>query len=201
MNTFISRKVIGVLALLCSTASMAASVSVVPSDANPAVATGFSVTVHADAMPANVGPSLGLSFDTSKVSFVSAAPAAAGPFSTVGGGFLTVVNPGGTYPIELYATPAGSPSGSFDVFVINFQAIAPGLANIQILENTPALGDLATFAWFDDVNFLPIQGIVYNQADVCVGGQCGVVPVPAGLWLLVSGLGSLVGVRRFMAKR
>ena len=127
MNTFISKKVIGVLALLCSVGEHGRVGPGRPERPQPSVATGFSITVHADAMPANVGPSLGLSFDTSKVHFVSATPAAAGPFSTAGGGFLTTVNPGGTYPIELYATPAGSPSGSFDVFVINFNALAPGL--------------------------------------------------------------------------
>jgi hypothetical protein len=207
MKTSISTKLIGVAALLCSSVGLAATVEVRPSaglsntgccDATMLVGTNFSVTIHGDNMPANVGPSLGLSFDSSVVQFVSAVLPATGPYSAASGAFLTRFPATGT-PTDIFVTPAGSPSGSFDAFVINFFAFQTGDANIRIIDDCDSnsgnpLTDAAdcaaaTRAWFDDPDFNPIS-IAYTQATVRV------VPVPAAAWLLVSALGGLGGLKR-----
>ena len=46
--------------------------------------------------------------------------------------------------------------------------------------------------------FDPIEGIVYNQADVCVGGGCNVVPVPAAAWLIAP---AVLAAGRFSRRR
>jgi hypothetical protein len=107
-------------------------------------------------------------------------------------------------PTDVVVTPAGSPSGSFDAFIINFVAIASGNANITIIDgcdtNTdPANNDAdcaaATQAWFDDVNFLGIPA-AYTQANVVVNAAAGPditvtdsVPTPDDLAV---GFGSVV---------
>ena len=194
MRMSISRTCFVVFALLCSSVGLAATVNVVPSTATPNIGDMFTVTIQGDSFPANVGPSLGLSFDSAVVSYVSTALPATGPFSSGAGAFLTLF-PGAGTPTDIFVTPSGSPSGSFDAFIITFMAIAPGAANILILDDCVSVATCPTAAraWFDDVNF---EGILanYNQANVTVTAP--VVPVPAAAWLLISALGSMVGVKR-----
>ena len=200
MKKLITRQTFGVLALLCSSAGLAATVNVTPSNATPLVGASFSVTISGVSFPANVGPSLGLSFDATKVSYVSTVLPASGPFSSGGGAFLTLVPNVGT-PTDIFVTPPGSPSGNFDAFIINFLAVAPGAANIRIIDdcdtNSPnyatTCSPSAPRGWPDDVNFELISS-AYNQASVTVTAP--VVPVPAAAWLLISALGSMVGVKR-----
>ena len=52
--------------------------------------------------------------------------------------------------------------------------LAPAPPTSRSLRTLPPSATLATFAWFDDVNFAPIPGIVYNQANVTVTST----PVP-----------------------
>jgi hypothetical protein len=199
MKKLISKQFVGILALLCSTAGMAATVNVTPSNATPLVSQSFTVTISGVSFPANVGPSLGLTFDATKVAYVSTALPATGPYSSGAGAFLTLFPNVGT-PTDIFVTPAGSPSGSFDAFIITFQAIAVGAANIKIIDDcdTTSGGYPAscsggeTRAWFDDVNFLGIPA-AYNQANVTVTAA---VPVPAAAWLLMSALGSIAGLKR-----
>ena len=197
MKKLISKQFVGILALLCSSAGMAATVNVTSSVANLVpVSTPFTVTISVVGMTANVGPSLGLSFDSTKVSYVSAALPSTGPHSV--GAFLVLFPSVGT-PTDIFVTPSGSPSGNYDAFKINFMAIAPGPALIKIIDDcdTNSAGYPGTCsgnetrAFFDDVNFLGIPA-AYNQVNVIVGP----VPVPAAAWLLLSALGSIAGLKR-----
>ena len=181
MNKLISKQLIGALALLCSSVSMAATINVVASNTDPNVGQTFSVTVSGVAFPETAGATLGLTWDATKVTVTSVVLATGSPFPTIVAAspfnIVTVLGPlSGTQP-----------SGNFAAFTVNFTAIAAGLANISVND------DQSDFCWTDAQTSACVPAN-YNQASVTVHAP--VVPVPAAAWLLLSGLGSLVGVKR-----
>lgn len=179
----ISSKLLAVGALLASSASMAASVTVVPSSATPTVGSSFSVIVHGDGFPSTAGATLGLTWNSAVASVTSIVLA---PGSTFTGG---VVAAAPWNPISIIGPLVGTlPSGSFDSFQINFQALAAGAANIQLVD------DQADLCWTDAVTNFCVAPITYQQANVTVTAP--VVPVPAAAWLLMSALGSIAGIKR-----
>ncbi len=191
MRTSIITKTLGVLALLGSSAGMAATVNISASLTNdPNTGTSnllvtpgqnFFVFVKAD-VPNTFAATMGLAFNSSVVSYVSGAALA--PWNVFVKNSPTTANPT-VFDVETPSATSGSP-GVYNVAVLTFNAIAGGAASIVINDD----GGIAT-GWFDadSAEYIPNS---YTQADVQV------VPAPGALLLLATALGGLV-VRRKLA--
>ena len=192
MKKFISKQSLAVAALLCSSTGFAATVTVTSSNPNPGFGEAFSLTVSGTGFPDTVGATLKIFFN-SNVSIVSPtlpggiALAAGSPFT--GGIAYSGSNPfpsGGIFSV-LAPTVGTLPNGSFNAFVINFVAttntLLMGPAGIILSD------DQSDFSWTDATTFLAIP-VTYTQANVTA-----VVPAPAAVWLLATGVVALAGRR------
>jgi len=187
-----SKQLIGVLALLVSSAGYAATVTVTPSTLTPnsAVNEVFTVSV-AVANVANVGGiTMAMSWDSTKASLTSSSLPAfgTGPLAIGTGTFLIVNGAGNSRTIDIL--PGAPPvNGNFDLAVFTFTALAAGAMNLVINDD----GGIFT-GWFDNdtAEVIPVD---YTQANVQIG-PAPVVPVPAAAWLLISALGSMVALKR-----
>jgi hypothetical protein len=156
----------------------------------------FSVEISAFFEEATVGGSFDLFYDPTQIAFVSfefdehflndvSDPA----FAHVPDNCFTDGAPFGGCDVgdaELNAIGFGSfdgISGLNLVATVIFQAVGTGVSQL-----TMATNDAPFEGFYSAVTGLPMD-VKYNVADVVV------VPVPAALWLLLSGLG-LLGVRR-----
>lgn len=182
-------KMAGALALLASSASMAATVVVTPSDANPLAGTSFSVIVHGDGFPSTAGATLGLSWNTAAASVTAITLAAGSPFT---GG---VVAAAPWNPISILGPLVGTlPSGSFDSFNISFSVNAGAAPGTPL--NIVLTDDQTDLCWSDAVTFGCVEGVQYTQANVTVGGA--VVPAPAAAWLIAP---AVLAAGRFSRRR
>ena len=199
MKKFISTQSFLALALLFSSTGFAATVTVTPSNAAPIAGSTFYVDVFGANFPDVSGATLKLSFNAN-VSVVS--PSVSAGFSTAGGQFTggVAIAPACT-PVYISGTGAGScnwtilgplvgalPTGNFggvQAVRINFNALAAGAANIVVFD------DQADFSWTDATTFTAVPA-TYTQANVVVQPGA-VVPAPAALWLLGTGVMGLVG--------
>jgi len=196
MKTSTITKTLGALALLASSASMAASISVATSNAAPLVDDLFTMTVSGDLNNAFVA-TIEMSWAGGIVEYQSGVGVS--PFT------VYVKNDGapGNNPTSFYIEiPAGSISGQADYAVLTFKALAAGAADFKFWD------DGGTMSGWPDVNtFDPIvhdcsgpvgpQNQCYYFTDaVTVTGAA--VPAPATVGLLATGLAGLVmrGVRR-----
>src|SRR5262245_35766039 len=136
-----TRKLVGVAALLFSSAGMAATVTVTPSTPSPvAPNSAFSLTVSGSDFPSTAGTTLGLNYNSSFVSVSSVTLAPNSPFT----GCLVATAPFNL--ISVLGPLTGTlPSGSFDAFVINFQAVGQGDAGIELVD------DQLDLCWADAV--------------------------------------------------
>ncbi len=184
MKKFIPAHVIGAIALLCSSAGTAATVTILPSNAAPLVGETFTLTIQAD-VANTLAATMAMSFNASTVAFVSGA--VTGLFS---GAFTknspTTQNPT-VFDIDT-AVSTGPNPGTYNAAILTFQAIAPGLANIVINDDG---GNLT--GWFDtpDANWIPVN---YNQASVTASA----IPLPAAAWLLAP---AVLAASRFSRRR
>jgi len=86
--------------------------------------------------------------------------------------------------ISAFRNASGYAFGSFDLVRVNFSTVGNGLAGIVVID------DHVDNSWVDqDANI--ISNVTYTDANVTVAA-----PVPAAVWMLVSALGSLAGIRR-----
>jgi hypothetical protein len=188
MKKFISKQSLAVAALLFSSTGFAATVTVTPSATIVAPGQTFSLTVSGTGFPDTVGATLKLFFN-SNVSVVTPTLtagivlAAGTPFT----GGIVAPSPflSGNILSVLAPTVGTLPNGSFNAFVINMiaNATSPGDAGIILFD------DQSDFSWTDAGTFGAIQ-VDYTQASVST-----VVPAPAALWLLGTGVVALAGRR------
>jgi len=186
-----TKQLIAVLALLGSSASMAATVTMTSSDLTPDVGEFFTVTMNATNVSNLGGATMSIAWDTTKASFThannAACPACLAPAGPVGvgtGTFVQVHLP--TFDVLPGAPPV---NGNFALGQFTFQALAYGAVNLVINDD----GGVLT-GWFDNDTAEPIA-VNYQQANIVVTAPA-VVPVPAAAWLLVSALGSMVVLKR-----
>lgn len=181
MKTSSLAKTLGVLALLGSSAGMAATVTITASTLTPIAGSTFTLDVTAD-VPNTFAATMGLSFDATKVAFVSGAALA--PWNVFTKNSPTTANPT-VFDVETPSATAANP-GVYNVARLTFQALAnatTGAANIVINDD----GGNAT-GWFDadTAEYIPNS---YTQANVVVQGAA--VPAPAAVWLLGTGVAAL----------
>lgn len=187
---------LGALALLGSAASMAASVQVIPTstagsgtgccDYQLSHANNFIVTLRVTGMPGDgsttgsTGATLTINFNPAVVNVTGAALSAGSPLD-----FITAPtnNGPGSVIISALRNAAGYAVGTFNAFQVNFSTVGNGLANIVVFD------DQIDNSWTDqDAAPIPMS---YTQANVTVAA-----PVPAAVWMLISALGSLAGIKR-----
>jgi hypothetical protein len=180
-------KFVGMAALLCSSAGMAATVTVVPSNASPNVNDAFSVAVNGAGFPATAGATLELRFNPAVVSVTSIV---AGPLFT--GGVVSGPTYDGTDLVSLLGPLQGTlPSGDFLAMTINFTAIGSGAANIELFD------DGLDLCWSDAVTFGCVTPMSYTQANVVVAGTPE-IPLPASAWLIAP---AVLAAGRFAKRR
>jgi hypothetical protein len=173
-----------------SSAANAVSVYLQPETQNVALGDSFSVDVWWDFTgDATLGGGTDVTWNASALDFVSLVfddnPEFDVAFTRQG-----IVSPG---LIDGFAT------GSFDglagdgplyIATITFKTLAPGSVDINLAED---IGGIAGV--FVGVDGQPYgDDLTFSGATVNVTG--GEVPVPAAAWLMLSGLGALVGYRR-----
>jgi len=182
MKTSTINKTLAVLALLGSSASMAATVNITPSSALVTPGQSFTLTITADT-PNTFAATMALAFDSSRVAFVSGAALA--PWNVFVKNSPTTANPT-VFDVETPAATGANPA-VYNVAILTFQALAnaPGGSTGIVINDD---GGNVT-GWFDadTADWIPVS---YNQASVQV------VPVPAAAWLFMSALGGLAVLKR-----
>jgi hypothetical protein len=159
MRRLISGPLLGLLALLCSSAGLAGTlnVNVTPSNTTPSVGDSFTVTVSGVGFPETGGATLGLTFDSAVVKVTGVVLAAGSPFPN-----LLVAAP--WKQITLIGPMGGKqPSGSFAAFKINFTAIGRGKANIALVD-----AGSAAMGWLDETGDALVPKPAYHQTSVIV---------------------------------
>ncbi|MBL8202231.1 MAG: VPLPA-CTERM sorting domain-containing protein [Chromatiales bacterium] len=185
MKTSTITKALGLLALLGSSASMAATITISASTLTPNVGDSFTLTLAGD-IPNTFTGTIAMAFDASKVAYVSGAVLA--PYTVFTKNSPTTANPT-VFDVER-PTSSGPNPGVYNIAVLTFQALAAGAAGIVLNDDG---GNVS--GWFDDgpnADYIPVS---YTQANVIIQGAP-VVPVPAAAWLFISALGGLATLKR-----
>ncbi|MEQ1801024.1 MAG: dockerin type I domain-containing protein [Gammaproteobacteria bacterium] len=165
----ISKQLLSLLVLLCSSKSMAAAtVSVTPSNATPNIGDTFYVTVSGAGFPEVAGAVLLLNFNSAVVSVKTPTLSngiVLAPGSPFGGGIIadSPFLSGGQLVFLAPNPPLPMPAGSFDAIRVYFTVVGFGAANILLVQ------DGLDNAWTDANTFEPIP-VTYTQAVVQVGG-------------------------------
>ena len=187
MKTSTITKTLGVLALLGSSASMAATVTMTASSLVVLPGQNFTITISAD-VPNTFAGTMDMAFDPTKVAFVQSGT---GVLAGVGiGPWIFIKNsPASATPTPINVeqpNSTGPNPGVYQIAVLTFTALAgPGGAAGIVINDDGGV----TSGWFDDTDFEYIPAS-YNQANVQI------VPVPAAAWLFVSALGGLAALKR-----
>ncbi|MCA9465174.1 MAG: hypothetical protein KC643_06990 [Nitrospira sp.] len=145
----------------------------------------FNITIlgnyHADGTEKLLGGALNLMFDQSILNVKSVTVNAP---TDISGNTGSINNTNGLVDTIGFATFSGIPGGPFSFASIEFESIGFGQSLLQLSDST----DLV-FAWANE-----------NAEAVAVNSVNGIVnvtpvPLPAGAWLFVSGLGSLFALK------
>lgn len=163
----------GASLLLSATVTEAAMVRFDPSSLTVNLGNVFSMDIIAEGFTTTTeGGGLNLSFDQSIVNVNSVSlDATVWEFFTTTG----IVNNGtGTVSDMIFASFAGR-TGNFDIGTVFFTAIGPGTSNLGLTSSL-----LNPFAGGGEV--IPVT---------FTNGSVSVVPLPAALWFLLSGMGTL----------
>lgn len=163
----------GASVLLSATATEAATVRFDPSSLTVNLGNIFSMDIIAeDFTTTTEGGGLSLSFDESIVNVNSVAlDTSVWEFFTDPG---TINNGTGLVSDMIFASFAGR-TGNFDIGTVFFTAIGPGTSNLGLTSSL-----LNPFAGGGEV--IPVT---------LTDGSVSVVPLPAALWFLLSGMGTL----------
>jgi len=147
------------LAMFGAPAAMAATVTITASTLTPDVDDLFTMTITAD-VPNTFAATMGLSFDASKVEYVSGTALA--PWNVFVKNSPVDANPT-VFDVETPTATAANP-GTYDVAVLTFRAIAAGAAGILIDDDGGSVS-----GWFDadTADYIPND---YTQAEVVVAG-------------------------------
>lgn len=161
-----AKRLITLLAIFGTPVGMAATVTITASTLAPAVGDTFTMTITGD-VPNTFAATLGLSFDASKVEYVSGSALA--PWNVFVKNSLATANPT-VFDVETPTATSANP-GTYNVAVLTFHAIAAGTASILINDDG---GNVS--GWFDadTADYIPVT---YTQADVQV--SAGPAPVIA----------------------
>lgn len=196
MKTSLITKSLGVLALLGSSAGMAATVTITPSigpGGSPGiynVGDTFTLTISGD-VPNTFAGTMALAFDATKVALVDSDNVTAGlqqgvplsPWNVFTKNSAASVNPT-VFDVEAPTGAIGANPGVYNIARLTFQALAKGSANILINDDG---GSVSGFFDADTAEYIPVS---YVQANVQI------IPVPAAAWLFVSALGGLATLKR-----
>lgn len=195
---------VGALALLGSSAGIAATVTLTATCAQSAscsqvqVGQSFSIQMDGAGFPDTAGATLLVNFNGTVASIktptitngIVLAPAS--PFT----GGVIASDPalaGSQFTFLAGNPPAALPTGSFSSVVFNFTALAAGALNFSI-------GDDGLDNVWTDANTFEAIPVTYNYTNSGVTVQGAVVPLPASVWLLGTALG-LVGIRAKAKRR
>jgi hypothetical protein len=175
------------ITLLCgATAVQAATITLNPMDSNQPNGASFDVkVVGLDFTDGTIGGGFSLMWDPSilrldNVNLVF-------PGDKLFGQAGAVDNTAGTLLNADVTSFTGTNSASFDIAVLTFTALSPGLSALDI--SVGLFGNGSDRLWAD------ASGFVDTMPDF-KDGSVTVVPVPAAVWLFGSGLLGLIGVAR-----
>jgi len=173
------------LCLAITTAVEAATINVEPDSNNIAPNNTFSAFISSLDIPETGGATLGLTFNANVIHVTGLSLAPSSPFDTISPSAIDNVN-GQIEFISLLPPLYGAlPSGNFDVFSIDFLAVAPGFSAISLIDDAADGRNPGDVKGWTGTDFLLIENIVYNQGEVTV------VPLPAAAWLFLSAVGVL----------
>jgi hypothetical protein len=139
-------------------------------------------TYNADAVELLLGGALDLSYDETIINVTSVSITAPTDIDSDNG---TIDNNAGTVDRMGFATFAGVAGGNFKFATVNFDTVGLGKTLLQLTDSN----DLV-FRWVNE----NLSAVGVNTVD----GSVTVVPLPAAVWLMLSGLAGLtaVGKRR-----
>ncbi len=160
------------LAILGTSMGMAATVNITASTLTPTVGDTFTLTITGDS-PNTFAATMGLSFDASKVEYVSGIALA--PWNVFVKNSLESANPT-VFDVESPSAMAANP-GVYNVAELTFLAIASGAANIVIDDD----GGNVT-GWFDadTADYIPNT---YTQPNVVISANGPVITVTDSIWV------------------
>ncbi len=164
------------------------SVNLLPDQSTVLVGDTINVLVQVEGMPETDGPSLGLDFDPTILSFTGVTTVSGSPFTDVGYSDTDLLSTQIDFVFALVPLFGSAASGDFDAFSLIFEAIGSGNSMITLSE------DGLFTSWPATVTAESIAGVSYNNTHVTV--QPSAVPLPGAAWFFASGLVGMISISR-----
>ena len=193
MKTKFKAGMFGAIFLIASGVSNAASVSLTPSAVTAVVGQTFDLVVRGDAFANGVdGYSFSLNWDSNFLQLNTTGLQVNNQLSAMGWDIYAFASGAGAFSLDassnvVFGGPLGVGGTAFDMVTLSFTVKDVPLVNpTDVALNFGPGGN-----WFDaSYSTILTSDITFNSAAITV------VPVPAAVWLLGSGLLGLVGVAR-----